>query len=231
MTAIDKYIAYMTELVTNPKHGYDQIHRWGPDYDCSSSIISSVQNGAGIPVKDKGATYTGNMRAIFKKCGFVDIPFKKGMTLVRGDILLNEIHHTAMYIGDNKVAQFSINEKGKTTGGASGDQTGRESSIGPFYIYSKGWDYVLRYQEKEVQTVDITMPVLQKGSQCAEVGTVQVLLNQLGYRGSNGRTLTVDHVYGYNCEYAIKNFQKAAGMNPDGICGQKTWNALLKANY
>lgn len=231
MTAIDKYIAYMTELVTNPKHGYDQIHRWGPDYDCSSSIISSVQNGAGIPVKDKGATYTGNMRAAFKKCGFVDIPFKKGMTLVRGDILLNEIHHTAMYIGDGKVAQFSINEKGKTTGGASGDQTGRESSIGPYYVYSKGWDYVLRYQEKEVQTVDISMPVLQKGSQCAEVGTVQVLLNQLGYRGSNGRSLVVDHVYGSNCEYAIKNFQKACGMNSDGICGQKTWNALLKANY
>ena len=231
MTAIDKYIAYMTELVTNPKHGYDQIHRWGPDYDCSSSIISSVQNGAGIPVKDKGATYTGNMRAAFKKCGFVDIPFKKGMTLIRGDILLNEIHHTAMYIGDNKVAQFSINEKGKTTGGASGDQTGRESSIGPYYVYSKGWDYVLRYQEKEVQTVDISMPVLQKGSQCAEVGTVQVLLNQLGYRGSNGRTLVVDHVYGSNCEYAVKNFQKTCGMNSDGICGQKTWNALLKANY
>ena len=231
MTAIDKYIAYMTELVTNPKHGYDQIHRWGPDYDCSSSIISSVQNGSGIPVKDKGATYTGNMRAAFKKCGFVDIPFKKGMTLIRGDILLNEIHHTAMYIGDNKVAQFSINEKGKTTGGASGDQTGRESSIGPYYVYSKGWDYVLRYQEKEVQTVDISMPVLQKGSQCAEVGTVQVLLNQLGYRGSNGRTLVVDHVYGSNCEYAVKNFQKTCGMNSDGICGQKTWNALLKANY
>lgn len=232
MTAIDKYIAYMVELVTNPKHGYDQIHRWGPDYDCSSSIISSVQNGAGIPVRDKGATYTGNMRQAFEKCGFISISCKNGMpTLCRGDILLNEKHHTAMFIGDGKVAQFSINEKGKTTGGASGDQTGRESSIGPVYTYSKGWDYVLRYQEKEVQTVDITMPVLQKGSQCAEVGTVQVLLNQLGYRGVNGRSLTIDHVYGSNCEYAIKCFQRSAGMNPDGICGQKTWNALLKANY
>ena len=231
MTAIDKYIAYMTELVTNPKHGYDQVHRWGPDYDCSSSIISSVQNGAGIPVKDKGATYTGNMRAAFKKCGFVDIPFKKGMTLVRGDILLNEIHHTAMYIGDNKVAQFSINEKGKTTGGASGDQTGRESSIGPYYVYGKGWDYVLRYPKKEVQTVDISMPVLQKGSQCAEVGTAQILLNSLGFRGVNGRPLTVDHVFGANCEYAVKCFQRSVGINPDGVMGVKTWPALLKANY
>lgn len=231
MNTIDKYIAYMTELVTDPRHGYDQIHRYGPDYDCSSSIICSVQYGAGIPVKDSGATYTGNMRAAFKKCGFVDIPFKKGMTLVRGDILLNEKHHTAMYIGDGKVAQFSINEKGKTTGGASGDQTGRESSIGPYYVYSKGWDYVLRYQEKEVQTVNITMPVLQKGSKCPEVGTVQVLLNSLGFVGKNGRALTIDHDYGSNCEFAVKNFQKAHAIGQDGVVGSKTWTALLKADY
>lgn len=232
MSVIDKYIAYMIDLVTNPKHGYDQIHRYGPDYDCSSSIICSVQYGAGIPVKDAGATYTGNMRKAFEKCGFISISCKNGMpTLCRGDILLNEKHHTCMFIGDGKVAQFSINEKGKTTGGVSGDQTGRESSIGPVYTYSKGWDYVLRYQEKEVQTVDITLPELRRGMQCAEVGTTQVLLNRLGYRGENGLVLTVDHIYGRNVEFAIKNFQKACGMNDDGICGRKTWTALLKANY
>ena len=80
-------------------------------------------------------------------------------------------------------------------------------------------------------TVDITMPVLQKGSRCAEVGTVQTLLNALGYRGVNGRPLTVDHDYGANCEYAVKNFQKACGMGQDGIVGAKTWPALLKSNY
>lgn len=222
----------MTDLVTDPAHGYDQIHRWGPDYDCSSSIITSVQKGAGIPVKDAGATYTGNMRAAFTKCGFIAIPCNKGMpTLCRGDILLNEKHHTAMFIGDGKVAQFSINERGTISGGVSGDQTGRESSICPLYTYSKGWDYVLRYQEKEVNTVDITMPVLQKGSRCAEVGTVQTLLNALGFKGANGRTLTVDHDFGKNCEYAVKNFQKAHGLGQDGIVGAKTWPALLKSDY
>ena len=232
MSTIDKYIAYMTELVTNPKHGYDQNNRWGPDYDCSSSIITAVQNGAGIPVKDAGATYTGNMRKAFEKCGFTSISCKNGMpTLCRGDILLNEKHHTCMFIGDGKVAQFSINEKGKTTGGVSGDQTGRESSIGPVYTYSKGWDYVLRYTEKEDNTVNITMPILQKGSRCAEVGTVQTLLNALGYKGSNGKALTVDHDFGKNVEYAVKNFQKAKGMTQDGIVGAKTWPALLKSNY
>ena len=232
MTAIDKYIAYMTELVTNPKHGYDQINRWGPNYDCSSSIISSVQNGAGIPVKDKGATYTGNMRAAFKKCGFVDIPFIKGMTLIRGDILLNEVHHTAMYIGDNKVAQFSINEKGKTTGGASGDQTGRESSIGPYYVYSKGWDCVLRYPEqKEEIKVNVSLTQVQLGSHCAEVGTLQTLLNSLGFTGKNGKRLTVDHQFGQNVEFAVKNFQKSHGIGQDGVVGQKTWTALLTDDY
>lgn len=232
MSKVDKYIAYMTELVTNPKHGYDQINRWGPDYDCSSSIISSVQNGAGIPVKDAGATYTGNMRKAFEKCGFISISCKNGMpTLCRGDILLNEKHHTCMFIGNGKVAQFSINEKGKTTGGASGDQTGRESSIGPVYTYSKGWDYVLRYQEKEDITVNVELKQIQLGSQCPEVGTAQTLLNALGYLGKNGKVLTVDHQFGQNVEFAVKNFQKAHGIGQDGMVGSKTWTALLKADY
>jgi hypothetical protein len=233
MSKVDKYIAYMIELVTNPKHGYDQINRWGPDYDCSSSIITAVQNGAGIPVKDAGATYTGNMRKAFEKCGFLAIPCNKGMpTLSRGDILLNEKHHTAMFIGGGQIAQFSINEKGKITGGKTGDQTGKESGIFPLYSYSKGWDYVLRYQEqKEDITVNVELRQIQLGSQCPEVGTAQTLLNALGYLGKNGKVLTVDHQFGQNVEFAVKNFQKAHGIGQDGVVGSKTWPALLKADY
>lgn len=231
MNVIDKYIEYMTDLVTDPAHGYDQIHRWGPDYDCSSSIITSVQKGAGIPVKDAGATYTGNMRKAFEKCGFLAIPCNKGMpTLSRGDILLNEKHHTAMFIGDGKVAQFSINERGKISGGASGDQTGRESRICPLYTYSKGWDYILRYpekEEKEVITVNVELRQIQIGSKCAEVGTVQTLLNALGFKGKNGRPLTVDRDFGKNVDYAVRLFQKSKDLTPDGIVGSKTWKTLL----
>lgn len=233
MGKIDKYIAYMIDLVTNPKHGYDQFNRWGPDYDCSSSIITAVQNGAGIPVKDAGATYTGNMRKAFEKCGFTSISCKNGMpTLYRGDILLNEKHHTAMVIAGGQVAQFSINERGTISGGVSGDQTGRESSICPLYTYSKGWDYVLRYPEKqEEETVNITMPVLQKGSRCAEVGTVQTLLKALGFKGANGRSLSVDHDFGKNTKHAVENFQKAHGLDPSGVVETATWSALLRSNY
>lgn len=233
MGKIDDYIEYMMELVTNPKHGYDQIHRWGPDYDCSSSIITAVQNGAGIPVKDAGATYTGNMRKAFEKCGFLAIPCNKGMpTLSRGDILLNEKYHTAMFIGGGKVAQFSSNENGRATGGQTGDQTGRESGTMPLYNYSKGWDYVLRYEEKKEDViVNVELRQIQLGSRCPEVGTAQTLLNALGYLGKNGKPLTVDHQFGQNVEYAVKNFQKAHGIGQDGIVGAKTWPAILKADY
>ena len=146
----------------------------------------------------------------------------------RGDQIFfyvgGEINHTGMVIEVNGDTITTIE-------GNCGDAVRQNSyKLNNSKIAGYGrpnWSLV----DKEVQTVDISMPVLQKGSQCAEVGTVQVLLNQLGYRGSNGRSLVVDHVYGSNCEYAVKNFQKACGMNSDGICGQKTWNALLKANY
>lgn len=230
MSKIETYIAYMMELVTNPKHGYDQIHRWGEDYDCSSAIITAVQTV--IPVKDAGATYTGNMKNVFTKCGFRAIPYSKGMALIRGDILLNEKYHTAMYIGNGKIAQFSSNENGRATGGRTGDQTGRESSVGNFYEYSKGWDYVLRYEEKKEDViVEIKTKQLQRGDICVEVGLVQTLLNRLNYVGKNGRPLTIDNDFGANVEYAVKNFQKSKGIGQDGIVGPKTYDFLFKSNY
>ena len=49
---------------------------------------------------------------------------------------------------------FSLNEKGKITGGEPGDQTGKEICIRSFYTPSYGWKYHLRYEpdEPEVET-------------------------------------------------------------------------------
>lgn len=145
----------MISTATNPLHGYDQAHRWGElgDYDCSSAVITAWDT-AGIPVKSAGATYTGNMYSVFKKCGFVDVTqsvnFKTGSGLMRGDVLLNRRSHTAMYIGSGQIVQASINEKGSTTGGSPGDQTGKEFLVRSYYNYP--WDYVLRYPEMTGKT-------------------------------------------------------------------------------
>lgn len=230
MSAIESACTWAVGIANDNSHGYDQIHRQGPDYDCSSLVINAYEQ-AGVKVKEAGATYTGNMRSAFVKCGFKAIKYVKGMALKRGDVLLNEKHHTLLYLGDKKMVQASSNEKGGIYNGKTGDQTGREIYVGNFYEFSKGWDYVLRYEVSEVTTVNITMPVLQKGSKCPEVGTVQTLLNALGFVGKNGKELTVDHDFGANVEYAVKNFQKSKGIGQDGIVGARTWPELLKADY
>ena len=67
-----------------------------------------------------------------------------------GDILLNDTYHTAAVISgygwNAKVAQASIDERGRATGGQSGDQTGRETNIVNMYTYGHGWSCILRYQ-------------------------------------------------------------------------------------
>lgn len=233
MNVIDKAINWAVSIANDNSHGYDQLHRWGPDYDCSSLLISAWQQ-AGVPVQANGATYTGNMKNVFVKCGFEAIKFNRSVSLKRGDVLLNEKHHTAMYIGDGKVVMASINEQGKAVGGRTGDQTGREILTCNYYVPSYGWDYILRYPtQEEVINVSVTLRQIKEGDICVEVGMVQTLLNKLGYVGKNGRALTVDNDFAPNgnTAYAVANFQKAKGLNPDKVIGPKTYELLFKSNY
>ena len=129
---IDKAIQWALKIAKDPSHGYDQTKRWGPDYDCSSFLITAWDQ-AGVPLIKAGATYTGNMRQAMLKNGFRDVTstvdFATGAGLCRGDILLNEQHHVAMYIGNGQIVHASINERGRATGGKTGDQTGREICV------------------------------------------------------------------------------------------------------
>ena len=155
MKRVEKAVRFMIEIAQDSSHGYDQNQRWGErgDYDCSSFTITAFEK-AGFPVKSKyGATYTGNMKDAFINCGFKDVRnavnLSTGAGLARGDILLNEIHHVAVYIGNGLIVQASINELGKATGGKPGDQTGREINISEYKNYHRGgWDCVLRYEEE-----------------------------------------------------------------------------------
>lgn len=148
MTKTEKAIQWMEDLARDNSHGYDQDNRWGVDYDCSSGVITAWET-AGVPVKTKGATYTGNMYDIFIACGFEDVTasvnLSNGSGMERGDVLLNHVHHTAMYCGDGKEVEASINEMGTAHGGRPGDQTGKEILIRSYRNYP--WDCVLRYKD------------------------------------------------------------------------------------
>lgn len=70
----DKAATMAEQIASDDSHGYDQIKRWGPDFDCSSLVIE-IYEELGVPVKTRGATYTGNMFGVFKRCGFTEVKF------------------------------------------------------------------------------------------------------------------------------------------------------------
>ena len=156
----------MEDTANNPAHGYDQAYRWGErgDYDCSSAVITAWEQ-AGVPVKSRGAVYTGNMYEVFLSCGFKDVTAEvirsTGAGLVRGDVLLNIVHHTAMYCGNGLEVEASVNEKGKATGGAPGDQ-GKEFLIRYYRNYP--WDKILRYAGDDEAAVDPPKDELTDGT-------------------------------------------------------------------
>lgn len=120
-------IEWAVSIANDNTHGYDQEHRWGPDYDCSSLLITAFDR-AGCPVKENGATRSSNMQGAWEKTGGVTLEFYDTLPLVRGDILWRE-GHVGMYIGDSKVVSAHSNENGEVTGGQTGDQTGHEIDV------------------------------------------------------------------------------------------------------
>ena len=241
MTTVENATCWMESLAADNSHGYDQIYRWGEkgDYDCSSAVIKAWEQ-AGVAVKSKGgATYTGNMYAAFTKYGFKDVTMKvnlsTGAGLQRGDVLLNHIHHVAMYCGAGYEVEASINEKGTAKWGTPGDQTGREILRRTYRNYP--WNAVLRYesvdedeapdQEPAGGTYMFTTETVKNGSSGASARLLQTLLRGLGYYGANNKALTIDGDAGANTIHALKNFQSHAGITVDGVCGPVTWAKIL----
>lgn len=110
------------EAAHNDLIGYDQAERWSfwkqlqaagyrpskittpCEADCSAGVISIVRAVGELlgvnNLKHLSATYTGNMRAGFRMAGFQVLTASKYLAsdkyLRRGDILLNDAHHTAI---------------------------------------------------------------------------------------------------------------------------------------
>lgn len=75
----------------------------------------------------------------------------------------------------------------------------------------------------------VSLPVLSRGSTGATVKTVQRILRELDYVGSDGKLLVVDGSFGPGTEAAVKRYQKKRGSTTcDGIVGAWTWAKLLK---
>ena len=128
-TSVRELIAQLAEEgANNNLIGYDQYERWTfwnqlktvgyhpkniktkCEADCSAGVISivwAVGHLLGLyRLKELDATYTGNMRQGFKDAGFIVLQESKFLTsdswLMRGDVLLNDAHHTAINLTTGK---------------------------------------------------------------------------------------------------------------------------------
>lgn len=123
MGKIETATQWLIDIANDDTHGYSQTNRWGPDYDCSSAVISAWEY-AGVPVKTQGAGSTQTMLTPFLNCGFTDVTsqinLSTGSGLQRGDVLLNVAEHTMMAIGNGQIVG-ARSDRGYP---ATGDQLG-----------------------------------------------------------------------------------------------------------
>ena len=139
MGKLENYVSWLEMIAKDDSHGYDQKERQGVDYDCSSFVANGLHQ-AGFSVAP--TSYTGNLYEQLLRNGFTLVSSVDDRK--RGDIFLTPYQHVVTCVDAKNIVHASINEKGTTTGGKKGDQTGKEICVTKFYIPSYGWRYHFR---------------------------------------------------------------------------------------
>lgn len=125
MNKTENAVAWAEQIAADDRHGYSQVHRNNPDYDCSSFVGTALAN-AGFPVSIYSTTR--NLGEQLEKAGFV----KCGKPWKRGDIHLAAGHHVTMSTDASHIVHASQSENGGIDG-QTGDQTGKEICVRSYY--------------------------------------------------------------------------------------------------
>lgn len=243
MPSVDKLCERMRYWCDEGNLGYCQDHRQdirvGGEADCSSLVIHCLKE-AGF---DTGsASYTGNMSSNLCARGWKRVANNGNPQ--RGDILLNDTHHVAVYIGNGLLCQASRNELHRANGGQPGDQDYYETNTRSYYNYP--WSCYLRYvgaQDNKSSsntsgglTTDgywgrQTTLRLQRYFGTPADGVVSSQWASDSWRHAGCTSFQHDNSgTGSTLIRAIQKKLNEEGYNldVDGLCGQGTINALIR---
>lgn len=233
----EKAVSWAISIANDNAHGYSQATRWGPSFDCSSLVISAFKR-VGIPLQ---STYTGNMYSDFIANGFKDVTAlvnrANGSGMKRGDVLLNHVAHTALYIGSGQIVHARSSEGTFDTV----DNSGNEIRTQSYWNYP--WDCVLRLEEDDdedlstpaepgAEVIQTTAPRLLPGNypllttaykdvHREDVEALQTLLCLRDF------PIEITGYYDIETYNKVLFAQKVYGIEEDGECGPDTWRCLI----
>ena len=130
--------------------------------------------------------------------------------------------HVGLYVGNGKVIESHGTQAGVVTANITENRW-------TWYGLLKNVSYPSQDAPQQPsapvddKTPTTSLPTLRKGSTGEYVTLLQTMLKNKGYDlGKYG----VDGDFGSATLAAVKSFQKANGLDPDGVVGSKTWAAL-----
>ena len=226
-------------------------------FDCSSLVLTAyyyafLKNGLPKQARylKEHCSYTGNMLEMLDN-GFEVVARKQTAhaQMIKGDIELNIKYHTALEVDQDNIVHARSSEGTINTK----DNSGNEIRTQAWYLYSHGWTHRLRFtgkgidfsgltniteKKKETTQTETTTkgagymfePKLVKlGSTGTSVLLLQEILIARGFKGKNGKALTLSRKADENTIYALKAYQKSRNevLKVDGECGEKTWKDLI----
>ena len=174
--------------------------------DCSEStivLIRAVGHLKGIKeLQECNATYTGDMMNYFRSAAG-----KQYFVVLQGAYLTDPSLARRGDINLNVAHHVNVTvDNGENAGNEIPDNPDTKTG-GSGYMFSVG--------------------SVQNGSKGSDVKLLQRLLKSNGFKGADGKKLTIDGDCGANTVFAIKAYQRKKGLSADGIAGPATWKSIL----
>lgn len=234
MNKVDKYIDALEKLGDGRFHYYDGRT---DGIGCSEYTRQALIEAGIIKTGENFHAASGFAGVLTDTTRFQRIPWSPA-NLHRGDIMWSSGYHVATWDGKNGVYEASpesthgICDNGRTGVGHWSNHTYRNCGNGT-YTWTCLYRIIEIQKVKEelkfimdkaynVKMLIEYLPVIQAGSKGNIVKGLQTILKKYGWYADE-----IDGHAGPKTVNGIKFLQTAVGAYADGICGPKTWGALL----